>query len=98
MRPTAEALLVRKMKLRRRGSEPVKIASDVIRGISVPVGLAIGLVVWLGIFVALATAILKSSFHSTATGTPALNASLTANIQKSKAAPAPKAKKASRAP
>ena len=32
VRPTAEALLVRKMKLRRRGSEPVKIASDVIQG------------------------------------------------------------------
>src|SRR5260370_21016040 len=31
VRPTAEAFLVCKMKLRRCGSEPVKIASDVIQ-------------------------------------------------------------------
>jgi ABC-2 type transport system permease protein len=35
--------------------EAVKIATDVIQGVSVPAGLAIGLVVWLAIFIALAT-------------------------------------------
>ena len=35
--------------------QAVKIATDVMQGVSVPAGLAIGLVVWLGIFVALAT-------------------------------------------
>ena len=33
----------------------MNIATDVIRGVSVPAGLAIGLVIWLGIFIALAT-------------------------------------------
>jgi ABC-2 type transport system permease protein len=35
--------------------QAVKIATDVMQGVSVPAGLAIGLVVWLGIFIALAT-------------------------------------------
>jgi ABC-2 type transport system permease protein len=35
--------------------EAVKIATDVIQGVSVPAGLAIGLVVWLAVFIALAT-------------------------------------------
>jgi ABC-2 type transport system permease protein len=41
--------------------EAVKIASDVIRGISIPVGLPVGLVVWLGIFAALATLAVRST-------------------------------------
>jgi len=44
--------------------EAVKIGADVIRGIAVPVGLAIGLVVWLGIFIALATAAVRSTAES----------------------------------
>jgi hypothetical protein len=39
----------------------VKIGSDVIGGVSVPVGLAIGLIVWLGIFVALATVSVRAT-------------------------------------
>ena len=35
--------------------EAVKIGTDVIQNVSVPIGLPIGLVVWLGIFTALAT-------------------------------------------
>ena len=44
--------------------EAMKIASDVIRGTSVPVGLPIGLVVWLGIFTALATLAVRSTAES----------------------------------
>lgn len=35
--------------------QAVKIGTDVMKGVSVPAGLAIGLVIWLGIFIALAT-------------------------------------------
>jgi ABC-2 type transport system permease protein len=41
--------------------EAVKIGTDVIGNISVPVGLPIGLVIWLGIFVALATAAVRAT-------------------------------------
>lgn len=41
--------------------DAVKIGTDVISGVSVPVGLAIGLIVWLGIFVALATASVRAT-------------------------------------
>jgi ABC-2 type transport system permease protein len=41
--------------------EAVKIGADVIRGITVPVGLPIGLVVWLAIFAALATVAVRST-------------------------------------
>jgi ABC-2 type transport system permease protein len=41
--------------------DAVKIGTDVIENVSVPVGLAIGLVVWLGIFVALATASVRAT-------------------------------------
>ena len=44
--------------------DAVKIGTDVIENISVPVGLAIGLVVWLGIFVALATASVRATAES----------------------------------
>ncbi len=35
--------------------QAVKIATDVIQGVSVPAGLAIGLVIWLAVFIGLAT-------------------------------------------
>jgi ABC-2 type transport system permease protein len=41
--------------------DAVKIGTDVISDVSVPVGLAIGLIVWLGIFVALATASVRAT-------------------------------------
>jgi ABC-2 type transport system permease protein len=41
--------------------DAVKIGTDVIQGMSVPVGLPIGLVVWLGIFIALAIAAVRST-------------------------------------
>jgi ABC-2 type transport system permease protein len=41
--------------------EAVKIGTDVIQGVSVPIGLPIGLVVWLGVFVALATFAVRST-------------------------------------
>ena len=41
--------------------DAVRIGSDVIGGVSVPVGLAIGLVVWLGIFIALATVSVRAT-------------------------------------
>jgi ABC-2 type transport system permease protein len=41
--------------------DTVKIGTDVIENVSVPVGLAIGLVVWLGIFAALATASVRAT-------------------------------------
>ena len=44
--------------------DAVKIGTDVIENISVPVGLAIGLVVWLGIFVALATVSVRATAES----------------------------------
>jgi ABC-2 type transport system permease protein len=44
--------------------ESVKIATDVIQGVSVPAGLAVGLVVWLGIFVALATLAVRTTAES----------------------------------
>jgi ABC-2 type transport system permease protein len=44
--------------------DAVKIGTDVISDVSVPVGLAIGLIVWLGIFVALATASVRATAES----------------------------------
>jgi ABC-2 type transport system permease protein len=44
--------------------EAVKISTDVIGGISVPVGLPIGLVVWLAIFVGLAILSVRSMAES----------------------------------
>jgi ABC-2 type transport system permease protein len=41
--------------------EAVKIATDVIQGVSVPAGLAIGLVIWLGIFIGLATLAVRAT-------------------------------------
>ena len=44
--------------------EAIKISTDVIGGVSVPVGLVIGLVVWLAIFLGLATLSVRSMAES----------------------------------
>jgi hypothetical protein len=44
--------------------EAVKVSTDVIGNVSVPVGLVIGLVIWLAVFLGLATISVRSMAES----------------------------------